>query len=64
MSRDEFRQLQCDRQVRTREGHVWTVRANAYLDQELGEYRVVLFAGAQVLVEKERFHDVYMLLPA
>jgi hypothetical protein len=64
MSRDVFRQLQRDRQVRTRERRVWIVRGKAYLDQELGEYRVVLFAGAQVLVEKERSHDAYMLLPA
>jgi hypothetical protein len=40
------------------------VRADVYLDGELGEYRVVLVAGAQVLIERERFHDSYMRLPA
>ena len=33
------------------------------MDQELGEYRVVQFAGAQVLDQKERFRDLSMLLP-
>ncbi len=38
--------------------------ADAYLDRTDGEYRVVLVSGAEVLIEKERFHDAYLLLPA
>ena len=36
----------------------------ATLWKTLGEHRVNLVAGAQVLIEKERFHDSYMRLPA
>jgi hypothetical protein len=42
---------------------VWTLRAAAHYDRELGEHRAVLVAGAQVLIEKERFHDSYMRFP-
>jgi hypothetical protein len=40
------------------------VRADAYLDRAESEHRVVLIAGAQVLIERERFHDSYMRLEA
>jgi hypothetical protein len=62
LSRDEFRQLRRDDCLRDRSGREWTVRGAAYLDPEGGEYRVVLVAGAQVLIERERFHDSYVLL--
>jgi hypothetical protein len=62
LSRDDFRQLQRDERIRDRQGRTWVVRADAYFDQELGEHRAVLIAGAQVLIEKERFHDSYMHL--
>ncbi len=63
LSREEFRQLRRGCQLRTRQGQVWTLRADAYLDRRDGEYRVVLVSDAEVLIEKERFHDAYMLLP-
>jgi hypothetical protein len=62
LSREEFRQLRRDDRLRDRGGREWTVRGAAYLDPEGGEYRVVLVAGAQVVVERERFHDSYILL--
>jgi hypothetical protein len=64
LSREEFRELRKDDRVRDRQGRVWTVRAAAFYDREQGEHRAVLVAGAQVLIEKERFHDSYMRLPA
>ena len=45
--------------LRDREGREWSVRGAAYLDPEGGEYRAVLVSGAQVLIERERFHDNY-----
>ncbi len=62
LRREEFRQLRRDDRLRDRGGREWTVRAAAYLDREEGEYRVVLVSGAQVPVERERFHDSYMLM--
>ena len=47
LGREESRQLRRDDQLYDRSGREWTVRATAYLDAELGEYRVVLVAGAQ-----------------
>ena len=44
----------------TRQGREWGVRADAWYDADLGKYRVNLFDGAVVLIEKERFHDSYM----
>jgi hypothetical protein len=38
-------------------------RADAYFDRAEGEHRAVLVAGVQVLIERERFHDSYILLP-
>jgi len=38
------------------------VRGPTYLDAEQGEYRVVLVADAQVLIERERFYDGYVLV--
>jgi hypothetical protein len=63
LSREEFRELRKDDRVRDRQGRVWIVRADAHHDRELGEHRAVLVAGAQVLIEKERFHDSYMRFP-
>ncbi len=37
-----------------------TVRAAPYL--KAGEYRVVLNAGDQMLIERERYADSYMLV--
>lgn len=62
MARDEFRQLQRGDRLRDRSAREWIVRAAAYLDPEGGEYRAVLVASAQVLIERERFHDSYTLL--
>jgi hypothetical protein len=62
LTREEFRQLRRDDRLRDRTGHEWTVRATAYLDAELGEYRVVLVSGAQVLVERERFCEGYVVV--
>ena len=62
LSRDEFRQLKRDDRVRDRGGRIWTLRVDAYFDHAEGEHRAVLVAGAQVLVERERFHDSYMLV--
>jgi hypothetical protein len=59
LSREEFRQLQRDDRRRDCDGREWTVRGTAYLDPEGGEYRAVLVSGAQVLIERERFHDSY-----
>jgi hypothetical protein len=47
LSREEFRELKHNDRVRDRQGRAWTVRADAHLDRELGEYRVVLVASAQ-----------------
>jgi hypothetical protein len=38
-----------------------TVRGAVYRDRGEGDDRVVLVSGAQVLVERERFHDSYAL---
>jgi hypothetical protein len=62
LSREQFRELKRDDLVRDRQGRVWTVRAHAWLDRDLGEYRVNLVDGAQVLIERERYHDSYMLV--
>ena len=62
LSRDEFRQLQRGDRLRDRGGREWIVRGPAYLDVEEGEYRVVPVSSAQVLIERERFCDNYMLL--
>jgi hypothetical protein len=62
MRREQFRAMHRGDQLRDRQGRVWTVRAPAYLDAGAGEYRAVLVAGAEVLVERERFADSYMLL--
>ncbi len=59
LSREEFRQLQHGCQLQTRQGRVWTLQADAYLDGTDGEYRVVLVSCAEVLIEKERFRDAY-----
>jgi hypothetical protein len=64
LSREEFRQLQRGDRLRDRGAQEWIVRGPAYLDVELGEYRVVLVSGAQVLIERERFHDGYVVLAA
>jgi hypothetical protein len=50
--------------VRDRGGRLRTVRGAAYLDPEGDGYRAVLVSGAQVLIERERFHDGYMLVGA
>jgi hypothetical protein len=63
LSREEFRQLKRDDRVRDRGARVWTLRSDAYFDRADGEHRAVLVAGAQVLIERERFHDSYMLMP-
>lgn len=47
-------------QLQDRQGRIWTVRAAPYL--EAGEYRVVLNAGDQVLIERERYADSYILV--
>lgn len=62
LSREEFRELKRDDRVRDRAGRVWTLRADACLDRAEGEHRAVLVAGVQVPIERERFHDSYMLL--
>ena len=64
LSREEFRQLRRDDHLRDRGGRDWIVRATAYLDAEQGEHRVVLVSGAQVLIERERFCDGYVVVPA
>jgi Transposase IS66 family len=61
LSREEFRQLQRGDRLRDRGGREWIVRAAAYLDPELGEYRVVLVTGAQVGME--RSDTMLRLLP-
>jgi hypothetical protein len=61
LSREEFRQLQRGDRLRDRGGQEWIVRGPAYLDAEQGEYRVVLVSGAQVLIERERFCDGYVV---
>ena len=58
MSREQFRELERGGRLQNRQGYVWTVRAAPYL--EAGEYRVVLNAGDQVLIERERYADSYM----
>lgn len=63
LGREGFRQLKRDHRLRDRAGRVWTLRADAYLDRAEGEHRAVLVAGAQVLIERERFHDSYVLVP-
>ncbi len=63
LSREEFRQLKRDDLVCDRGGRVRTLRADAYFDRAEGEHRTILVAGAQVLIERERFHDSYVLLP-
>jgi len=62
LTRDEFRQLNRGDRLRDRSGREWTVRAAAYLAPAAGEYRAVLVAGAQVLIERERFCDGYVVL--
>jgi hypothetical protein len=62
VSRKDFRQLRRDDRLRDRGGREWTVRGAAYLDPEAGEYRAVLVSGAQVVIERERFHDGYVLV--
>ena len=64
LTREEFGALKKDERVRDRQGQLRTVRADAYFDNELGEHRVVLVDGAQVLIEKDRFHDSYMRVVA
>ncbi len=64
LSSEEFRQLTRGDRLRDRRGREWTVRGAAYLDPEGGEYRAVLVSGGQVLIERERFHDGYVLLAA
>jgi hypothetical protein len=64
LTREEFRALKRDERVCDREGREWGVRADAWYDADLGEYRVNLFDGAVVLIEKERFHDSYRLVSA
>ncbi len=62
LSREEFHKLRRDDRLRDRGGREWSVRGAAYLDPEGGEYRAVLVSGAQVLIERERFHDSYVLM--
>jgi hypothetical protein len=62
LSREEFRQLRRDHRLRDRHGQEWSVRGATCFDPEAGEYRAVLVSGAQVVIERERFHDSYMLL--
>ncbi len=62
LSREEFRRLLRGDRLRDRGGREWSVRGVAYLDPEGGEYRAVLVSGAQVLIERESFHDSYMLV--
>jgi hypothetical protein len=54
--------LRRDDRLRDRGGRKWTLRGAAYLDPDAGEYRAVLVSGAEVLIERERFCDSYMLL--
>jgi hypothetical protein len=62
LGREQFRQMQRGDRLRDRGGREWIVRGPAYLDPEAGEYRVVLVSGAQVLVERERFCDGYVVV--
>lgn len=62
LSRDESRQLRRGDRLRHRGGREWIVRGPAYLDAEQGEYRVVLVSSAQVVIERERFCDGYVVL--
>ncbi len=62
MRREQFHELQCGHELRDRQGRAWTVRAAPYL--EAGEYRAVLVAGDQVLIERVRFADSYTLVDA
>jgi hypothetical protein len=62
LSRDEFRLLRRDDRLRDRGGQEWTLRGAAYLDPDAGEFRAVLVSGAQVVIERERFHDSYVLM--
>lgn len=57
ISRERFRELRRGDRLRDRQGRVWTVRADAYLDGR--EWRAVLVAGDAVLIERERFADAY-----
>ena len=59
LSREEFRQLQRGDRLRDPAAGEWIVRGPAYLDPGDGEWRVVLVSGAQMLIERERFHDSY-----
>jgi hypothetical protein len=63
LSREEFRQLGAKIAWGDRGGREWTVRGAGYVHPEAVEYRAVLVSGAQVLIERERFHDGYRLLP-
>ncbi len=60
MSREQFAELVRGQRLQDWQGQLWTVRAAPYL--EAGEYRVVLNAGDQVLIERERYADSYMLV--
>ncbi len=61
MSRVQFVELERGQRLQDRQGQLRTVRPAPYL--EAGEYRVVLNAGDQVLIERERYADSYMLRP-
>ncbi len=53
-------ELERGQRLQDRQGQLWTVRAAPYL--EAGEYRVVLNADDQVVIERERYAGSYMLV--